>query len=167
MENQEFKNAALQALKQFSQQKEDLKELYIQPDRAVYLAPTQKLIFKVYSDKSLLQKEADMLNKAKEVGMLVPEVIALINGEPTILVMEAIEGSPITEESENAAKEVGQYLERFHSLESHPPFSNGEMTWDSFIITWANKELKELQTLNVFSENEIELLTKHFSISRI
>jgi aminoglycoside 2''-phosphotransferase len=163
MVNQKFKNSALLALKQITNIEEELKELYVQPDRAIYLAPNQKLIFKVYSEGSVLKKEADMLIKAREVKVLVPKVIALIEEEPTVLVMEAIEGSPLTEKSVDAAREFGEYIERFHNLEAHPPFSNGQMTWDSFVITWANKELSELKTMNIFAEYEVYWLINHFS----
>lgn len=163
MINTLFEEIAHKALRQIIQNDEGLKPLYVQPDRAIYLASSSKIILKVYSETELLQKEFDMYSLAQSIGVPTPYVYELVKSNPSVLVLEALDGIPITSEHKEAAYEAGKYLEKFHKLSANPPFSNGQMTWDSFVLTWARKELDELKNLKVFSESEVNNILKYFN----
>jgi aminoglycoside phosphotransferase (APT) family kinase protein len=134
----------------------------LQTDRAVFLDEESGLILKTYSDKRLLERDLQISAKAKEVGVPVPEVKGVERGEFTTLIMQYINGIPLSSNDINAAQEAGKYLKLFHSIGAKPPFSGGQSKWDEFILWWVHEETTRLRKLSVFTDQEIEKIEKEF-----
>jgi len=54
-------------------------------------------------------------------------------GPPAVLAMKQVLGHPLSSGNPVAAKEAGRYLQRFHTLRAHPPFSGGQQQWDALL----------------------------------
>lgn len=158
--NLEF--AARKSLRKYIANEEPLIPLYLQPDRAVFLAKASKIILKVYLESNPLKREFEVAEKAKAVGIPLPEMIGLGIEEYTVLAMKQVIGTPLNTGSKNAVYEAGKYLRKFHGIGAHPPFSGGQDKWDEFILWWSFKEIDSLCGLEICSQWESDTLKSRF-----
>jgi aminoglycoside phosphotransferase (APT) family kinase protein len=161
MENQ-LEGAARKTLVTLTGSSELLKPLYLQPDRAIFLAEGSGIVLKVYSEGRTLQHEYAVAQKAQAIGVPIPELLALEVAQPTVLAMKRVVGKPLSSSDTLAAQEAGSYLERFHAIPTAPPFSGGQSRWDEFILWWANLEIGNIEKLHIFAEDEINKLKAAF-----
>jgi aminoglycoside phosphotransferase (APT) family kinase protein len=157
-----LEQAAKRTLAKIIDVDEVLKPLYLQPDRAVFLAENAGIILKVYVEGNTLQQEYMMARKAQERGIPVPEFLLLEIAQPTILAMKQVIGNPLSSQDTIAAREVGKYIEQFHLLGALPPFSGGQMQWSKTISGWVKNEIAKVESLAVFTGNEIAQLNNTF-----
>src|SRR5215216_5573346 len=154
--------AARKSLRKYVGKAEPLTPLYLQPDQAVFLAKTSKIILKVYRERNTLKRELEVAEKAKAIGMPVPEMIGLDIDAYTVLVMKQVIGMPLHTGSKNAIQEAGKYLRKFHRMGAKPPFSGGQNKWDEFVLWWAFKEIDSLYELEICSQRESDALKTLF-----
>jgi aminoglycoside phosphotransferase (APT) family kinase protein len=109
-----------------------------------------------------LQREYDVAQKAASVGVPIPEMLGFEAGQPAVLAMKQVIGQPLSSHNQLAAKEASIYLQRFHSIGVHPPFSRGQQQWDIFISRWANEEMEKVRILEVLDHFQISELQKQF-----
>src|SRR6266567_1860738 len=147
--NQELALAAKRTLAHITWSEESLKPLYLQPDRALFLAEKLGIVLKVYMAGKTLQREYAIAQKAESIGVPIPKIIGFEAGQPAVLAMKQIIGHPLSSRNTFAAKEAGRYLQRFHDIGAHPPFSGGQQHWDAFISWWANHEIEKVKRLDV------------------
>ncbi len=160
--NPALEEAAKKTLIRLTRLEDTLTPLYLQPDRAIFLAEERRIILKVYIEGTILQREYATAQKAASIGIPIPKMLGLEIGEPTVLAMEHIPGHPLSSRNPDAAKEAGRYLQRFHSLEAQPPFSGGQQQWDAFIFWWRCEELEKVKRLGVFEPWQISKLQAQF-----
>lgn len=134
---------------------EALIPLYIQPDRAVFLAENAGIVLKVYLHGKTLAQEYATAQKAQAMGVPIPKILLLETTYPGVLAMKYVVGEPLSSADRAATREAGSYLERFHALKACPPFSGGQDRWDEFIVWWATREIGTIETLHLFSVNEL------------
>ncbi|PWU23248.1 hypothetical protein C5B42_03730 [Candidatus Cerribacteria bacterium 'Amazon FNV 2010 28 9'] len=159
----DFEIAAKHALAKYSPIAEELTPLASQPDRQVFLAPQAKIILKAYTDGKILEKEHTITQKAERAGILVPHVMGIEVGNPTILVMEYINGKPLNVDYPKAAKEAGTCLQRFHALGATPPFSGGQYSWAEFISWWTQTEIENCKKIHAFDKHVYDALHHTFN----
>src|SRR5215213_5553137 len=99
-----LESAAKKSLLKYAGEEESLTALYVQPDRAVFLAPASQMILKIYRQGILLRKEYEAAAKAKAVGVPVPEMIGLDMHEFAVLIMRQVPGVPLRAQNTNAAR---------------------------------------------------------------
>ncbi len=161
--NHELELAAKRTLTRFSVlEDEPLKPLYLQPDRAIFLAEKQHIVLKVYKEGNVLQHEYEIAQKAASIGVPTPQIIAFVAGPPAVLAMQQVIGQLLSSHNQAAAQEAGKYLQRFHTLPAHPPFSGGQQHWDAFISWWAEDELEKVKRLALFAASQIAALQERF-----
>ncbi len=160
--NQELALAAKRTLAHITWSEESLKPLYLQPDRALFLAEKLGIVLKVYMAGKTLQREYAIAQKAESIGVPIPKIIGFEAGQPAVLAMKQIIGHPLSSRNTFAAKEAGRYLQRFHDIGAHPPFSGGQQHWDAFISWWANHEIEKVKRLDVLDHLQIVELQEHF-----
>lgn len=131
--NQELELAAKRMLTYLTGSEESLTPLYLQPDRAIFLAEHLRIIFKVSMAEKVLQREYAIAQKAASIGVPVPELLGFEAGQPAVLAMKQVMGHPLSSRNPSATKEAGNYLQRFHTIGAHPPFSGGHQQWEAFI----------------------------------
>src|SRR5438105_9116627 len=95
MENQ-LEVAAKRMLTTLTSSSEPLKPLYLQPDRAIFLAEGSGIVLKVYSEGRTLQYEYAVAQKALASGVPIPEVLALEVAQLTVLAMKRVVGKPLS-----------------------------------------------------------------------
>ncbi len=166
MHELDLETAAKNMLAHLSASKKSLKPLYLQPDRAVFLAEHLHIVLKVYSKSKVLESEYATAQRAAAIGVPIPRLFAFEAGPPAVLAMEFINGSPLSSRYPLAAKEAGTYLQCFHALEANPPFSGGQDRWEEFISWWSNAELEKVKRLAVFDLQQIRALQKPFETLR-
>lgn len=154
--------AAQKSLENYVGQTEALTLLYVQPDRAIFLANASGVVLKVYLDKAPLQKEYEVARMAQIAGVPTAEMIGLDVGECTVLTMKRVIGIPLSIDTKNSTKESGRYLRQFHCMGAKPPFSGGQNKWDDFILWWAFLEIDSLHQLSLCNEKERDVLRAHF-----
>ncbi len=162
--NQELELAAKRALIHITGLKDSLKPLYLQSDRALFLAENLRIVLKVYMADKALQHEYDITQKAASVGIPVPKMLGFEAGPPAVLAMKQVIGHPLSSRSKFAAKEAGRYLQRFHAIGAHPPFSGGQQQWDSFISWWAQEEIEKVKRLEVLDPFQLSELQEQFDL---
>jgi aminoglycoside phosphotransferase (APT) family kinase protein len=154
--------AAKTSLTKYVGKLEALTPLYIQPDRATFLAASSQLILKVYVDKTALQKEVEVAREAQAAGVPTPEMIGLDIDELAVLTMKRVKGAPLSIQNKKAIQEAGKYLRKFHGIGASPPFSGGQSQWDEFILWWSSKEIDAVYGLSVCDEKERDELKDRF-----
>jgi aminoglycoside phosphotransferase (APT) family kinase protein len=155
--------AANKTLAKITDSEEMLKPLYLQPDRAIFLAANSGIILKVYVEGKTLEKEYATAQEAQTRGVPVPEMLLLDASQPAVLAMRQVIGRPLSSHDEAAGREAGRYIERFHGIETAPPFSGGQMRWDEFILWWATLEIGRVEKLGVFTASEMARLEQTFN----
>jgi aminoglycoside phosphotransferase (APT) family kinase protein len=154
--------AARKSLRKYIGKEEPLTAIYLQPDRAVFLAKASDVILKVYLEGDTLKREFEVAEKAKTVSVPIPEMIGLDIDEYTVLVMKQVIGMPLNTRSKNAIQDAGKYLRKFHGIGAKPPFSGGQNKWDEFVLWWAFKEIDSLYTFEICSQRESDVLKTRF-----
>jgi aminoglycoside phosphotransferase (APT) family kinase protein len=162
--NQELELAAKRMLTHLSGSEESLTPLYLQPDRALFLAEHLRIIFKVSMAEKALQREYAIAQKAASIGVPVPGILGFEAGQPAVLAMKQVMGHPLSSHNPSAAKEAGNYLQRFLTLGAHLPFSGGQQQWETFISWWANKEIEQVKRLDVLDPHQMSELHEQFEI---
>lgn len=153
---------ARNSLRKYRGKEEPLTALYLQPDRAVFLAKASQIILKVYTESKALQREFEVAEKARHVGVPIPEMIGLDLQEYTVLAMKQVMGTPLHTQNKNAIREAGTYLRKFHEIGAQPPFSGGQCKWEMFVLWWAFKEIESLSSLKLYSQRESDHLKSRF-----
>src|SRR5258708_37084013 len=87
-------------------------------------------------------------------------------GPPAVLAMEQVLGHPLSSRNPFAAKEAGKYLQRFHTLGAHPPFSGEQQQWDAFISWWENEEIEKVKRLGVLDSHYMSQWQEQFEALR-
>ena len=154
--------AARRALRYITGSEAALKPLYLQSDRALFLAENLHIVLKVYLAVKVLQREYAIAQKAASIGIPVPKMLGFEAGPPAVLAMEQVTGRSLSSRSQFAAREASKYLQRFHSIGAHPPFSGGQHRWDAFISWWENEEIEKVEKLDVLDRLQIRELQAHF-----
>ncbi|EFH82538.1 phosphotransferase family protein [Ktedonobacter racemifer] len=137
---------------------EPLKPLYLQHDRAIFLAEGAHIILKVYSDVQALRHDYEIAQQAASVGLPTPEILAFEAGPPAVFAMRQVIGIPLSSRYPDAAREAGVYLRCLHGLGAQPPFSGGQHRWEEFILWWANLEIEHARqgdVLNAWHASEL------------
>jgi aminoglycoside phosphotransferase (APT) family kinase protein len=164
--NQELEVAAKRMLTHLTGSEDSLTPLYLQPDRALFLAENLRIIFKVYMAEKALQHEYAIAQKVASIGVPIPEILGFEAGQPAVLAMKQVMGHPLSSHDQSAAKEAGSYLQRFHTVGAHPPFSGGQQQWEAFISWWAREEIEKVKRLAVLDHHQIHELHEQFEILR-
>jgi len=112
--------------------------------------------------RTALQHEYTIAQKAVAMGVPIPEMLGFEAGPPAVLAMKQVIGRPLSSRYPFAAKEAGKYLQRFHNIGAHPPFSGGQQQWDAFISWWENAEIEKVRRLDVLDPLQISELQEHF-----
>jgi hypothetical protein len=94
--NQELEVAAKRTLTHIAGSEDTLKPLYLQPDRALFLAENPGIIFKVYMTGTALQREYAIVQKAGAMGVPIPEMLGFEAGPPAVLAMKQVIGRPLS-----------------------------------------------------------------------
>jgi aminoglycoside phosphotransferase (APT) family kinase protein len=160
--NQELELAAKRTLAHISGSDNTLKPLYLQPDRAIFLAGNVDIILKVYVEGKTLQYEYDIAQNVASIGVPIPRILGFEAGQPAVLAMKYVRGHPLSSRYPLAAREAGEYLQRIHSISAHPPFSGGQQQWDTFISWWRNQEMEKIKRLAVLDRRQIVALQTYF-----
>ncbi len=160
--NQALEEAAKRTFTHLTGSEDTLKPLYLQPDRALFLAENQRIILKVYTAGTALQREYATAQKAASIGVPTAKMLRLDAGPPAVLAMKQVPGHPLSSRNPFAAKEAGRYLQRLHTLEAQPPFSGGQQQWDAFICWWANEEREKVKRLGVLDPFQMSELQEQF-----
>jgi aminoglycoside phosphotransferase (APT) family kinase protein len=160
--NQDLALAAKRSLTHFTGSEDTLRPLYLQPDRALFLAESLQIILKVYIAVNALQHEYEIAQKAASIGFPIPTIIGFETGPPAVLAMKQVLGHPLSSHHKSAANEAGTYLQRFHTISVHPPFAGGQQHWDDFISWWVNDEIKKVKRYAVFDDIQMIELQEHF-----
>jgi aminoglycoside phosphotransferase (APT) family kinase protein len=163
MANSKLELAAKTSITKYVGKPEALTPLYVQPDRAIFLAASSQIVLKVYADKTALQKEIKVAREAQAVGVPTPEIIGFDIDELAVITMKQVIGTPLSTANKNAIQEAGNYLRKFHRIGAKPPFSGGQSKWDEFILWWSFKEIDALYDLSVCDEKERDELKDRFS----
>ena len=72
-------------------------------------------------------------------GLPVPQIVAYVDGSPSVLVLRWIDGDPISSRSPlGAQREVGRMLRTVHRLPGGPPYS-GQPTVHGWITAWTEE----------------------------
>ena len=108
--NQDLEAAAKRTLTHLTGSEDTLTPLYLQPDRALFLAENLRIIFKVYLAGQALQLEYAIAQKAASIGVPIPEMLGFEAGPPAVLAMKQVLGLPLSSRNQSAAKEAGKYL---------------------------------------------------------
>ena len=90
--NQELEVAAKRTLTHIAGSEDTLKPLYLQPDRALFLAENLRIIFKVYLAGKALQRDYAIAQKAGSIGVPIPKMLGFEAGPPAVLVMKQVIG---------------------------------------------------------------------------
>lgn len=159
---QTLEDAARASLRTYAGSQEQLTPLYLQPDRAVFLANNANLIFKVYVNGHALQHEYATAQQARAVGIPIPDILGIDQHAATVLTLRRVHGVPLSSHTVQAAQSAGRRLVRFHQIGARPPFSGGQQRWDDFIAWWSSKEIASLAQLNLFSQSDITQLQQRF-----
>lgn len=154
--------AAKRTLTHIAGSEDTLKPLYLQPDRALFLAENHHIVLKVYMSGKTLQHEYDVAQKVEASEIPIPEIIGFEAGQPAVLAMKQVIGHRLSSHYKVAAKEAGKYLQQFHNIGAHPPFSGGQQHWDEFIFWWVNDEVEKVKRLDVFDPLHIRELQERF-----
>ena len=160
--NQELELAAKRTLTRITGSEDTLKPLYLQPDRALFLAEKLRIVLKVYIAEKILQHEYDIAQKAASMGVPIPEIIGFEAGEPAVLAMKQVIGHPLSSRDKFAAKEAGKYLQRFHTLSAHPPFSGGQQHWEVFISWLVHEEIEKVKRFGVLEPFRLMEIQEYF-----
>lgn len=160
--NRALEVAAKRTLTHLTGSEDTLKSLYLQPDRALFLAENRRIILKVYTAGTALQREYVAAQKAASIGVPIAKMLGLEAGPPAVLAMEQVLGHPLSSRNPFAAKEAGRYLQRLHTLGAHPPFSGGQQQWDAFISWWENEEIEKVKRLGVLDPLQMRKLQEQF-----
>ena len=121
--DEELEVAAKKALNNITGSTDSLKLLYLQSDRALFLAENLHIILKVYRAERPLQRDYGIAQKAASIGLPIPKILGFVAGHPAVFAMEQVKGHPLSSRKPVAAKEAARYLQRFHTIGAHPPFS--------------------------------------------
>ena len=159
---QELEAAAKRTLIHITGSEDALKSLYLQPDRAVFLAENVDIVLKVYMEGKTLQREYDIAQKVASISIPIPKILGFEAGQPAVLAMKHVRGYPLSSRNTFAAKAAGKYLQRIHNIGAHPPFSGGQQQWDAFISWWRNEEIENVKRLDVLDHILISTLQKYF-----
>ncbi len=164
--NNHLERAAQKTLTKIIGSEEALQPLYLQPDRAIFLASNSKIILKVYGEGSSLQREHAIMQQVQARGVPIPEILLLAIAQPSVLAMRQVIGHPLSSKNIGAAKEAGTYIEQFHSMKTAPPFTGGQMNWNEFILWWSRREIDNVEKLDIFTHSEIAQIHLSFDVMR-
>jgi aminoglycoside phosphotransferase (APT) family kinase protein len=107
-----------------------------------------------------------MAQKAAGIGIPIPEMLGFEAGPPAVLAMKHIRGHPLSSRSPFAAREAGTYLQRYHTLGAHPPFSGGHQQWDAFISAWWHEQREKVKRLGVLAPHQMKKVQGQFEMLR-
>lgn len=155
-------DAARHGLARYTTAEEPLRPLYLQLDRAVFLAAGAQIVLKVYADGALLRREWAMARQARALGIPTPDLLGFEDGPPAIFAMRQVVGEPLSSRRPLAAREAGALLARFHGLGAAAPFAGGYARWDSHILAWADRELASVRRLAALTERAVATLRDRF-----
>src|SRR5260370_2629462 len=164
--NQDLEAAAKRTLTHLTGSEDTLKPLYLQPDRALFLAENLRIIFMVYLAGQALQHEYAIAHKAASIGVPIPEMLGFEAGPPAVLAMKQVLGHLLSSRTPFAAKEAPKDLPRFHTLGAHPLFSGGQQQWDAFIFWWENEEVQKVKRLGVLDSYYMSQWQEQFETLR-
>ncbi len=156
--NDYLEQAAQRTLTKIIGSQEVLQPLYLQPDRAIFLASNAGIILKVYEEWRSLQREYATMGHVQSRGIPIPDILLFDTEQPNVLAMKYVVGQPLTSKDIDATREAGAYVERFHSMKTSPPFSGGQSEWDEFIAWWSKREIDSVEQLSVFTGDKIAQL---------
>ena len=162
--NNHLEQTAQKTLAKIIGSEEALQPLYLQPDRAIFLASKSGIILKVYVEEQSLQREHATMQQVQASGIPVPEILLLDVARPSVLAMRQVLGHSLSSKNVNAAKEAGTYIEQFHSLKTAPPFSGGQTNWNEFILWWSMCEIDNVEKLDIFTHSEITQMKLSFDM---
>ena len=154
--------AAIAYLRRLTGTEEALRTLYLQPDRAVYLAEQARTVLKVYTDGATLAREREVAQRAHAAGIPVAEILGFADGPPAVLAMRQVIGRTLSAAMRRAPRDAGAQIARFHRLGAHPPFADGQPHWEDFILSRVDRELARLRHLGVLAEGEAVALRRRF-----
>lgn len=161
--NNPLEQAAKRALAQIVDSQDVLKALYLQPDRAVFLAENSRIVLKVYVEGDILQHEYTVARKVQAAGVPIPEIILFERAQCTIFAMRYVVGIPLTSKHTFASKEAGSYMQCFHNIRGYRPYSGDRTAWDDFVVRWSKYGIDNIERLGLFSKNEITALKEKFA----
>ena len=155
--------AAKRTLAKIIRSQETLKPLYLQPDRAIFLAKNSRVILKVYVEGNILQHEHAVAQKVQATGVPIPEILMIETAQLTVFAMKQVIGNPLSSRDTVAAKEAGSYIERFHTIRNYRPSSGDQTTWDDFVVRWTKHGIGSIEKLAIFTKSEVAALKKKFA----
>jgi aminoglycoside phosphotransferase (APT) family kinase protein len=159
----DLQHAAQTRLVELTGADEPLRALYLQPDRAVFLAEHSGIVLKAYADGDLLHRDWQAMQAARSADVPTPEPLAFSPGPPAVIAMRQVIGQLLSSAHPHAAREAGMFLERFHRIGALPPFTTGDLTWDGHISAWIERELANLARLEAIAASEIGRLRVRFA----
>jgi aminoglycoside phosphotransferase (APT) family kinase protein len=139
-----------------------LRALYLQPDWAVYLAEQSRIVLKVYSAGATLEREWAVARRAGAAGVRVAALVGFEAGPPAVLAMRQVVGQPLSSGLPGAARDAGVQLARFHRLGAEPPFADGQLRWEAFVLAAVERELASLRHLRVLDDGECGAIRRRF-----
>lgn len=142
---------------------EPLQPLYLQPDRAVYLAPRAGVVVKVYAEADLLERDWRTTQLARSVGVPTADILGFDPGPPAVLALRRVVGQPLAVQQTAAARDAGAALARLHRLPVQPPFGAGHTRWDDHILGWAEEEFAGLSRRALIGGDRIARLRRYFA----
>jgi len=162
MENA-LEQAAQRTLAQLTHGQETLKTLYLQPDRAIFLAENAGLIFKIYTEGDILQHEYTVAQRVQAAGVPIPEIVFFERDHYTTFAMKYVAGIPLTSQHRRAAQEAGKYMSLFHNIRDYQPSTGDLTTWENFVVRWSSYGVDKIEKFGLFSPEEITALREIFA----
>lgn len=159
----DLERAARRYLADLAGTRDDLRPLYLQPGRAVYLAERSGIILKVYVDGAILQRDWDATHLAREAGLPTAVALGFNSGPPALYAMRRAVGQSLGAAHAAAARDAGRLLARFHRLGARPPFASGPLRWADQIVAWAETDLAFLQRRGIVDSRRIAWLRSYFA----
>ena len=141
---------------------EEVRTLYLQPDRAVFLAAQSGIVVKVYAEHDLLRRDWEFARLARSAGLPTAEPLAFDPGPPALFAMRRVFGQPLGA-GHTAAGAAGAFLARFHRLEAQPPFPSGQLRWDDHIATSVEYVLADLEPRHIFDARRLTHFRRCFA----
>lgn len=158
-----LERAAERVLAQITHSHEKLRALYLQPDRAIFLAENSRIVLKVYVEGDILQHEYTVAQKVQEAGVPIPEIMFFERDQYTTFAMKYVSGIPLASHHARAIQEAGSYMHCFHHIKSYQPSSGDQTTWDNFVLRWSKYGIDNLEKSALFTDKEIISLQEKFA----
>lgn len=99
----------------------------------------ERFVLKTNAAPGELAADVDANALLAAEGLPVPEIVAYVDGPPSVLVLRWIDGHPISSRSPSEAQwEAGRMLRTVHRLPGGPPYS-GQPSIHGWIIAWTEE----------------------------